>query len=146
MKWSEAQMALSCVFCRRIPSQTTQGLSSSLLYPLCGSVFCLINPSLPTCLRNAIPFSIGKIGPWLISIIFMYPHPCWACPSWVSAMTKWWMELSGVERRCIPVGRSFSSPSICSKGRPSHSWQPQKHNTELLRHNDVLRERELENA
>lgn len=136
-------MALSYVYHQRIISSEKE-LHSPLCYP--GNVLCLINLSLPTCLRNTIHFSIGKIGPWLISIICIYPHSCWACISWVSAMTRWWMRLSGTERRSISTGQSFSAPSICTEGIPAHSWQPQKCSTQILSHNKVLWDRELGNA
>lgn len=45
-----------------------------------------------------------------------------------------------------PMGQSFSLPSICSEGTPSHSWQPQKCSTNILSHNEVLGERQLRNA
>lgn len=98
-------MALSYVYHQRIISSEKE-LHSPLCYP--GNGLCLINLSSPTCLRNTIHFSIGKIGPWLISIIRIYPHSCWVCISWVSAMTRWWMRLSGTERRSISTGQSFS--------------------------------------
>lgn len=64
MKWTETQMLCQC---RRIPSPTC--VSGIPLYcPLYRNILCLINLLLATCLRNAIRFLLGEIGPWVISL------------------------------------------------------------------------------
>lgn len=82
----EAQMTFTCT-CFRIPSQNMHEWSAPLCLLLCEKVLCLINPTLPTCLRNTIHFLLVEINPWPISIIFMYSHSCQACISRVAAVT-----------------------------------------------------------
>ena len=107
-------MALNCAYHRRIPSQNTAVV---LLYATAPgrNVLCLINLTLPTCLRNAIPFSIGKIGPWLISIIFIHSHPCRGVRQLGLCNDKWGMRCSRGREEMQPHGTSVSSHQSAQK-------------------------------
>lgn len=66
--------ALGCVSGQRIPSQSVQA-EFSVMRPHWWKCF-MLNQSLSAhTSRNAIPFSIGKIAPWLISITCIHPRP-----------------------------------------------------------------------
>lgn len=105
-------------------------LSSLYATPPGRNILCLINLTLPTCLRNAIPFSIGKIGPWLISIIFIHTHPCRGVHQLGLCNDKWWMRFSRGREEMQPHGTSVfshqSAPKVSHLMAGSHGDTTQR--------------------